>query len=221
MHRLKALGLCFLAVFAMTAVIASAAQAAPEYKSESPAPTFLFGESTNNGFTITHSPTNLEVKCAKTKVSGEVVGTSVKTANVHPEYSECTLNGNKAVVAVPAACLYRLNQPSLIGTLEWTITVSIINCPTTAPIKVTATGCTVEISESGNSALPHIILTLGGSGLLRDIFGSITIGGITAKQSSGCPGGAGTFTTADYTGTLTVKGFTSAAHTTQKGIWVE
>jgi hypothetical protein len=217
MQRLKVLGLCLVAVFAMSAVVAVAAQAA-EYKTES-SPTFLFGESTNNVFTITHSPTNLEVKCTLTKVSGEVVGTSVKTATVHPEYSGCTLNANPATVTVPAACNYRLNQPT--GTGPWSITVSITGCPSTAPIVVKATGCTAEISEVGNSALSKITLANGGGGATRDITGTIEIGSITAKQTSGCPGGAITSTAADYTGTITVKGFTSAAHTTQKGIWVE
>jgi hypothetical protein len=223
MHRLKALGLCFVAVFAMSAVVAAAAQAAPEYKSESPAPTFLHGESTDNMFTITHSPENLTVSCSKTTVSGEVGATSVKTVSVHPEYTGCELNEIPAKVVVPTACNYRLNQPTALGGTppSWTITVSILTCPSTAPIKITTTGCTVEVSETGNSALAHIILTNGGSGTTRDIFGNITLTGITAKQSSGCPGGAGTFTTADYTGTITVKGYTSAAHTTQKGIWVE
>jgi hypothetical protein len=219
MQRLKALGLCLVAVFAMTAGAAAGARAA-EYKTES-SPTFLFGESTDNVFTITHSPTDLKVECAKTTLIGTLVGTSVKTVEVHPAYSGCALNGSPATFTIPTACNYRLNQPILIGTGSWTITVSIVGCPSTAPIVIKAPGCTVEIAEAGNSALSHIILSDGGSGATRDIFGNITLADITAKQSSGCPGGAGTFTTADYNGSITVKGFTSAAHSTQKGFWVE
>jgi hypothetical protein len=221
MHRLKALGFCTVAVFAMTAVLAAGAQAAPEYKSES-SPTFLFGESTDNVFTITHSPENLEFRCSKTKLSGEVVGTSVKTVSVHPEYTGCELNEIPAKVETKS-CNYRLNQPTSLGTTppSWTITVSILTCPSTAPIKVTFSGCTIEVSESGNSVLSHVILTWTGTTTGRHIHAELTLGGLTAKQSSGCPGGAGTFATADYAGTIDLKGYTSAAHTTKRGIWIE
>ena len=60
-----------------------------------------------------------------------------------------------------------------------------------------------------------------GSGTSRDIFMIMQLGGVKAKQSAGCPGGAGEFSTADYTETMTLKGFTNEALTTQQGIWVE
>ena len=210
-QKFKALGLCFVAVFAFSAVAASAAQAA-EYHAEK-GPVYYTGTSSDNVFTITHSPTNVAVKCSVTKVKGENASANATTVTVHPEYETCTLNGVKATIATNA-CNYQFNQPNASNVA----TVNIVGCVAGAPITVTSTGCTLKVTNQG--PLSSVTFDNEGTGTTRDIKATVSITGITAEQSSGCPGGAGTFATSDYTGSVTVLGYSNSTHTTRQGIFV-
>jgi hypothetical protein len=213
-RNLKVLGLALVAVFAMSAV-ASASAGAATFHSEiaSPAKTFFNGEQvTENVFTVN----GRTVKCTKAVFSGEEVAPS-ETLSVTPEYSGCTAFGLASTVAMNG-CKYKFHN--VTGTGPFTSPVDIV-CPEGAHITITAAStCTVTVA--GQTGLSSVSYTNKGTGTGRDVEVGANISGIASNVSGSvlvC--GTNGPESATYTGTVLEKGYTSAAHTTQVGVWVE
>ncbi|HEY1854419.1 MAG TPA: hypothetical protein VGG40_07510 [Solirubrobacterales bacterium] len=228
--KLKTISLTLVAIFALAAIAASAASAA-EYHAEEASeakPAFLFGESSDTVLTIKHSPTNVTVACASTKLAGSSTVKAAVTMKLHPTYSSCKLNGVAATITVPSTCGYELGVAKDEGLIEfpansgkfqtfWKASAAVASCG--SPIKIAAGSCTVEVKNQ--SGLQSVSTLDQGSGTSRDIFMIIQLSGIKVSQKAGCPGEAGEFTTGEYSETMTLKGFTNELMTTQQGIWVE
>jgi hypothetical protein len=214
MRKLKVLGVAMVAVFAVTAVAASAQ--AKTFHSEINT-TFLLGSQTEQNVFTTAAGT---VKCSTATFTGEITGTSVETATVTPAYGTCKAFGQAATVT-SSGCQYVLNANGTI--------VKIQGCNNGGyagfVIDVPTGECTVKVpnQEPGTKTVDY---TNEGAGTSRDILVRSTVAKIKYEvvgPGTIC-GTAGTYEGekgASYTGTVTTKGYENEAHTIQRGIWVE
>ncbi|MFT3864759.1 MAG: hypothetical protein QM729_10845 [Solirubrobacterales bacterium] len=212
-RNLRILGLTMVAMLAVGVVGASAASAA-SFHSES-SETFVLGsQSTQNVFTVN----SRTVKCSTATFTGSFTGTSKSTLeNIHPEYGGCEAFGLEATVNTEG-CNYTFNEPS--GSSTYTGTVNVV-CESGKEIEINAAStCVVKVgSQSGLSSVTY---TDEGSGSSRSVLVTANVSGIssTVSGSTLICGTNGT-RSATYTGSVSTKGYTSAAHTTQTGVWVE
>ena len=202
-------GLALVAMFALSAVSASAAFAAPLFHAEKEPVTFK-GSSSDNVFTTSAGT----VECGTSSFEGTNATKTSTTATLAPTYSNCKAFGFVSATVEPHGCTYTFHLVE--GSSPPTATVDV-NCTGTNEITISSTGCVTHVPPQ--TGLKHVVFSNEGSGATRDLKANITIEGIKYTTTSGCPGGAGTKTNGKYTGTVTVKGFTSSG--VQQGIWVE
>ncbi|MBA3866100.1 MAG: hypothetical protein H0X42_07115 [Solirubrobacterales bacterium] len=224
-RNLKVLGLALAAMFALTAVAASAAQAVtPEYHctstsancfAESSASPELTGNGKINGsndhvFNVNGG----NVKCTGTTgvTDGAVLkGTAAKTSTsvtLTPTYAGCKAFGVKATVN-PEGCTYTLTLVTG-GISPYPITTDI-KCPAGKKITVTPTGLSCTITVGEQTGLKGITATNVGTEPTH-IEANINITGANGKiaytkTGTECPEGPGSGTNGTYTGHSTITGF--------------
>jgi hypothetical protein len=197
MQKLKALGLALVAVFAMSAVVASAAQAATAFTAEK-VPAEVTGTQTagnitglarnSNQFTTTHGT----VICTGTTFTGtvtEAVSTKIKLI---PAYAGCKLSGLAATVTM-TSCFYEFTAKETDeGSPERINVTTEIKCTTAGDkidVKVTGSECQVTVFPQTLSGV-----TLDNSGVSSpasgmDILATIDVQGIdyTVDNPTKCP----------------------------------
>jgi hypothetical protein len=211
-HELKIFGLAATAALALAAAVAPTA-AATNFTSEG-TPTFLKGE----GATVTLTVNAITVKCQKVVwKSAEIVGSSISWIEISPEYVECTTFGQETSV-VTTGCTYKLTASSATaGATQFVCSGSnqIVIAPKGA-------GCTIKI-KSQTPTTPTVdytnMGTFGGGLGTADFSVKDTVGGIAYTSSGGVCGASGTNGTT--VGEVTVKGYSSSAYSTQRGIKVD
>jgi hypothetical protein len=215
MSKPKMLGVLLCAAIALNAVAASGASAM-EYHGES-SPVFLFGEqATQNVFTFSGGT----LKCSVVKMSGEMTKTTATELSIAPVYEGCKAFGQNATVDVNG-CGIKWTKPQL--TMDGFITGGFeFFCPPGKKMAITvpAASCSVEIGEQVPGT-PEYDLANEGTGSGRDIRYTWTVAGITYTTTPETKACGKSGTAGSYSGTLLMKGFTSAAHTTQQGFWAE
>jgi hypothetical protein len=206
MRNLKALGLALVAVFAMSAVAASAAQAEHKFTSESTT-TYLLGEQkTKNVFTTSGGT----VECTGAKFEGgPFSGTELKSVTIHPTYTGCTAFGLNATVET-TGCNYIIEAAGKeeMGTAK-------VECEEGKLIRIKPLGCEVTVGPQ-TPTTPTVSFTNESTGKTADVLVTAEVGGIT-YTSSGFPCGP-SGTNGTYTGSVTTKGYSDSAHKTQVGI---
>jgi hypothetical protein len=232
-RKFTTFGLAFVSVLAMSAVVASATQAAAgTLTSEGKLVTPTGEQTVEHVFTLTNHEISSGVfattKCKKaTFTSPEPVSEGARTFRVHPVYSECTAFGLLATVTT-TGCDYRfwIEEPTEIivdfpgGTVTnsgaWHVTTDLF-CQATKDkdgtetphrIKIVTATCEVTVwTQTGLTT--SAISNSGGSGTAMDLTLSANITGITysvTKDGIGCPlSGTGVFSGGDYQGTTTFK----------------
>jgi hypothetical protein len=210
-RKLKALGLAFVALCAMSAVIASAAQAtAGTLTSEGKKVIATAEQVGEHEFTLTDHEVSPGVfastKCKKATFTGTAAVTDGATSvQVHPVYSECTAFGLAATVTT-TGCDYVLTTgtPTAAG---WHVITDIV-CTTGFHIKIVTATCEVTVHPQ-TGLVTSEVTNSGGSGTAMDLLLHTNITNITYivdKDGIGCPlKGTGTFFKGDYVGTTTVK----------------
>ncbi|HTT96268.1 MAG TPA: hypothetical protein VMF55_16470 [Solirubrobacterales bacterium] len=208
--RRKILTLCLTvaAAFALTALSAAAASAAPLFHAESEPVTFK-GSSSDNTF-VTKSGT---VECANSSFAGTSASKTTSTATLAPTYGECTAFGFLGAKVEPHGCKYTFHLVE--GSSPPTATVDVV-CEGSNEITIESTGCVVHVPPQ--TGLKHVVFENLGAGKTRTIKAGVTVEGITYTATSGCIN-AGTWTTGKYSGTVTISGTNAGG--TQQGIWVE
>lgn len=214
-RKFKALGLALVAVFAMSAIVASAAQAEDGTLTTFPT-TIVAGTGEQIGehvFTLTDHKIGegfAGTKCKKAVFTGnETNEDGDTTLNVHPVYTECTAFGLNATVTT-TGCDYTLHTTTTTGLGGWHVDTTVI-CSGTNVIKIVTATCEVTV---GSQSLPHTSeVTNAGDGSPEtdmDLHLHTNITGITykvTKDGIGCPlSGTGTFSKGDYVGTTTLEG---------------
>jgi hypothetical protein len=192
-RKIKLIGLAALAVLAVSAVSASAASAA-QFTSSAETTTLEGSQKTQNVFT---TPAG-EVKCSVAKFSGTQKGTAdgglgftSQTATVHPTYESCTAFGFSATVNT-ASCNYTLHANG---------EVDIVNCPSTAPIKITIPigGCNITVTNQSAKKTVTYANEAGG-----DVLVTANVSSIAFTSSGGLCGSSGTG--ASYKGSVLTNG---------------
>jgi hypothetical protein len=215
-RKFKALGLALVAVFAMSAVIASAASASAGTLTTFPAGKTVVATGEQIGehvFTLTDHPVGAafnNVKCKKAIFDGVgTVATGATSVTVTPTYSECTAFGQPATIT-HNGCNYVLSTgtPTAGG---WHVNTAL-SCPAGKFIEVHTGTCAVTIAAQGpltTSAATNSGVANPETGM--DLLLHTNITGITytvTKDNIGCPltGPAGKlWHKGDYEGTTTGK----------------
>jgi hypothetical protein len=208
-RNLKALGLALVAVFALTAVAASAAQAAEFHAEE--APVFFEGSQVEQHIFTVDKGT---VKCNTATFTGSSATATTATVTLTPVYSTCKFAGTAADVKMNG-CDYLFHLSSAT-----TATVDVV-CSGGAEIEVesTTTNCIVHVPAQ--NGLSHVILASEGTTTTRDITATVTVAGIHYTEvGSECKFNGVATTNGTYNGTATIKGFKGQGGA-QQGIWVE
>lgn len=203
-RNLKTLGLAVMAMFALTAVAASAAQAI-EFHSEIENTTVT--ASTEAGSNSVFDAAGSSISCASATFTGSQAAKTSPTLTVTPVYSNCTFLGVVGVPVETNGCQYTFNANG---------EVAITGASCTA-ITFQAVGCKVEVGKQ--SGLKEVTYTNLGTGAGREVTVTPHVTGITYTSSGLCPKN-GTFTDGNYTsGNAIAKGENSKG--VQVGVWVE
>jgi len=211
-RKFKALGLALVAVFAMSAVVASAASATSgTLTAEGKATTATGTQVGEHVFTLTSHPVSggfASTKCKKAHFHG--IGTvtdGAKSVTVTPTYSECTAFGLPATIS-HEGCDYTLSTGTPTATAGWHVNTNV-TCPAGKAIRIVAQTCEVTVGSQGPLTTSEVTNS-GTSGTTMDLLLHTKITGIhytVVKDGIGCPlSGTGTFTNGDYDGTTTVIG---------------
>jgi hypothetical protein len=194
-RNLKVLGLALVAVFAMSAMTASAAFATPEFTTTAGAT--LDGEEVGN---VKFTVTGQEVFCTQYAYNATAPAASFASVTVNPEYIHCTgAFGVEAHVTGfgPTGCDYVLNAngtSQLVCAAGKDVTVEIASCTVHIPAQHFASGITYT---TGTDAAGK-----------KDLLAHINISGITGTHTDGflCPfGSSGHSTTGELEGTVTLR----------------
>jgi hypothetical protein len=196
MKSLKMLGSVLVGVFAMSAVVASAASAVVEFKAES-SPTVLTGESPSRvhqglwisglsspaEFKTESNPTELTgsqegsdvftlqggtATCTKVTYEGAMTGTETEEFEVEPTYSGCTAFGFVNVPIHANGCKFKFTANQ---------TMHIV-CPTGKAFEVTAPGCTNTIGSQTPTGPNTIEYTNIGSGSTMEVTIDMSLTGL-------------------------------------------
>ena len=207
-RNLKALGLAMVAVFALSAVAASAAQAANHHLTVPTAPAIVTAEDTvNTVFSMTGG--NRKIECATTKYEGTVSETTSTEVTVAGTYGGCTVKGGgeiSATVDVKHCALILTGETDANGDAK-----THIECAEGNEIHITysvfGSACTVAITPQTPEGGVHYEQAEP-VGQKKDVTVTFTIKGITYHEIGGgfCPASS---TTHDGTlnGTVTAKAY--------------
>lgn len=213
-HKIKALGLAFIAVAVMSMAAATGAQAS-ELHVTTPNAAVIFGhqvQTHKHKFVVTAGPT----ECTQATLEATVQNTGVSQQQVTEQevtatgtYSGCTAFGQAAQI-VMNGCKYTVtNKHSVTGhTTPNTNYVDITGCTSGKQIEVKTGICTITVPEQHN--LSHAVNTNTTTPNPHDIDQTVTITGIKYENHGVlCPnyGGANTVTRTDgqFVGETTVQ----------------
>ncbi|HEX3359952.1 MAG TPA: hypothetical protein VHS74_03070 [Solirubrobacterales bacterium] len=203
-RKLKVLGLAAFAVFALSAVIASAAQAATFTTTDGNYPVTLSGNQitgevttktlTKHEFTVDGGTTT----CTTASFAGTSGGAASSTQRLVPTYSGCKLFGLFNATVNMHKCGYLFHLSSATAA-----TVDINECEgTEIEISSGVTACVVTVPEQ--AGLGGITLANENSGTTTAIVATIDVTGITYKENASCPSGTNPGTNGTYKGVATI-----------------
>ena len=221
-RKIKALGLAFVAVLAMSAVASSAAQATTLTASAGVYPITVKGEqATENIFTIGG---NRQAKCANAVFDGVgTIAAPTEEVTLTPTYSNCTVTvlGSSIDMTVTFPCHYLLTSSGLghlVCNTEGGTNVQLHFYSGLGGAHTEANEiCTYVIKPQ---TIEKADFTNQGSGATADVLITATAEKIAMERTKGTLGACGAVAQeATYTGTITAKGFNSGG--VQVGIHVK
>jgi hypothetical protein len=209
-RKSKALGLALVAVFAMSAIIASAASAtAGTLTAEGKTVIATAEQVGEHEFVLTDHLSGegfFNFKCKKSVFTGTAgVKDGATSVTVHPAYTECTRFGQPVTITT-TGCDYVLKFGTATGA-GWHVVTDVL-CTAGSVIKFVTGTC--EFTVGGQTGLTTSEATnSGGSGTAMDLLLHTNLTGTkytVTKDPIGCPlTGTGSFEKGDYAGTTTVK----------------
>jgi hypothetical protein len=215
-RNLKAFGLALVAVFAVNAAVATAAQATAGTLTTFPAGKSVLATGEQVGehvFTLTDHPAAVgsqTVKCKKAAFTGTAsVATGATSVQIHPVYTECTAFDSPATITTTGCdYVFKTGTPTADG-LGWHVTTDI-GCSGANVIKIVTGVCEVTIGSQSGLTTSHVTNSGPASPeTAMDLLLHMDIGGIkytVVKDAIGCTlSGTGSFSKGDYKGTSTLK----------------
>jgi hypothetical protein len=206
--KIKALGLAFVAITAMSAMASSAAQAGTLDIEKQPA--VLTGvnevgqQTTLNIQKTTGGSGVFSSHCEEATLEGTTQGLQIHEAQVTAAYTKCKLFGLAATVTMHG-CKYTLTGA---GHLPNTSTVDIVGCTPGKSITIQSASCQVVIPEQNN--LSHVVgdNVATGGGVPHEVTLTATVTSITHTQFGVCPDGNNHHSNnAEFTGNTWVKAY--------------
>jgi hypothetical protein len=214
LHKLGALGLALVAVLVMSAVAASAAQAASKFMTAGNVAATLSGEQVEGEkyiFTVEPSlGVKGELKCTTAKFSGTMAAGAQETLTITPNFEKCNINGIALVFDLNGCNnLFHGFTETSAGTFHG---LADLVCPAGKHVELTVretetTICTVTVFPKVN--LGNIEVT-NMAGTPADITLKLEVGGIEYEFDPNVAGGCAPFPTGTkfangtYTGNTTV-----------------
>jgi hypothetical protein len=207
MRKLKTIGSALVVVFALTAVMASAAQAS-EFEWGSGATNIARMSNAVQKFNV---PGTGSFECNEVEAEASVTGT--KAASVTTKAGSLKYHNSGSTNTCPASlgtatvtthnCEYQFVAGTTTGTGKSTGTVNIVNCPTTSPIEVSVSGlCLIKISnQTGVGPVKYSTIGTFPTGEVQI---APEAKNIAYTKSGLCGSGSGT--NAEYSGTVNVTG---------------
>jgi len=195
-RKLKVFGLVLVAICSMSAMIASAAQAVPQFTAGTyPATvTGSGGEKAGEKFTLGAADDNVSVECNTSEYHG-VLAEASSTLEVTPHYTNCKAFGFLNATVTVEGCKYVFHATEKSGT-SYKAHVDVV-CPAGKSIKISAGTCTTEVK--GQTGLTTAKGTNSGTNVLVKPEVSGVAYTVTA-DGFGCPlTGTGNKTGATYT----------------------
>jgi hypothetical protein len=207
-RKVRIWGLAFVAALALSAVVASVAEAAASEFEWASGTTTL--ERSSNAVQLFNVPGTGSFECHEVLAAATVSGT--KAASVTTNKSSLVYRNSATEAECPASlgkakvttheCSYQFVAGTSTGTGTSSGTVNIVNCPSTAPIEVNVSGlCLIKISNQTGIG-PITYKTNAVSPTTVNIEPHAT--NIAYSKSGLC--GTGSGTNAEYSGSVTVKG---------------
>ncbi len=196
-RNIKVLGIAVVAAMALSAVVASAAMAVPQFTA-STYPAQVTGESAVGAEKFKTEGGTVECKSHFLSAS---LGAANSTLTVTPKYTECKAFGFLSATVNPEGCTYVFHATELVSAGVYKHHVNVI-CPAGQSIKVVASTCKAEIKEQ--TGLTSVKTTNSGTSVVvnpevKSIKYTVTEDGFL------CPfGGTGNKTDGEYTGAVTV-----------------
>jgi hypothetical protein len=209
-RKIKALGLAFVAVAAMSMVAAGGAQASELHAATVGANTVLTGEQyaggQQNTFRIT-APNGVPVVCTQAhldtvglQISSNALPKTTQHGTLTGQYTGCTLAGQPATIKMNG-CRYTLTGA---GQPANTAKVDVVGCTAGKQIVINAAGlCEIRVPEQATGG--HITFAQ----TVQDVTATIRLTGIAYQVTGPLCGHTNNVTTVDgeYQGTVTVRAF--------------
>jgi hypothetical protein len=208
--KLKIIGLTAIAALAVSAVVATAAQANPQFHVES-APATITGEQSTQ---LQSTFTSGSFSCGTATLHGVSSVATATTLTVSPAYSGCTLFGFLNVALHMNGCSYVLDLTT--NTTNPYTAGFAISCPAGKAIETTGPfGCVVSIGSQSRKGL-----SVGNNGvkISRSLTVAVNVANLTYTENTNCPYGEGNFANGAMHGSLTVRAYTGSG--SQQGLWV-
>jgi hypothetical protein len=195
-RNLKMLGVAFATVMALSAVVASAASATPEFTASS-YPATATGSNTKGSEVFTTE--GGKVECDSHFVTNSLSEAS-SIITVTPTYTSCDAFGFLEATVNMEGCRFPFTMTKVLS-LQFTLDIHI-ECPAGKSIKITASTCKVEIK--GQTALEKVTATnSGGSVVVKPAVEKIAY--TVTQDGFLCPfSGTGNKTGGTYTGEVTM-----------------
>jgi hypothetical protein len=210
-RNLKVLGLALVAVFAMSALIASTASAISQGKFTAKTyPAHIFASDTDDVFTVLGQ----ELVCSHQTFTGVLAAASTDLT-VTPEYTGCENKTNKKTATVTHnECVYTFTAGTVTSATDVHGTVDIV-CPIGKEIEVhvynnhahTSLWCTLVIPTQAGLKVTYTNEATGHVRIEGTEGAGNPIEGITGTAKGECTAGLNVhFTTAKYDAGVTVEG---------------
>jgi hypothetical protein len=209
-RKIKALGLAFVAIAAMSAIAASGAQAASAFDFGVTPSVVKATNETGQAHVLTLTSTGgskFNTSCPAATLEGTIsTANPVQEATLTPTYGpNCTAFGLASTV-VTNGCQYTVKSTAT----ALTATVDVVNCTSGKQIEIKTALCTLDIGEQ--AGLSHIVATQLAA---NEVTLNATVSGIKVTQTgAGCPDGNGHVgTNASFTGNTIAKAFADGGST--------
>jgi hypothetical protein len=215
MKKMKTLGLALVAVFAMSAVVASAASAAQFASDGNVEASIEAKQSTTHTFSIEGN--NVTCTSAVFTTAG-LISSPATSVKVHPAYTGCTAFGFVGSSVTTTGCDYVLSAP---GTVESGKVAGNIKVECEAGKNIVIVAGTCEVTVAPQSFTKGLTFeNIASSPKTMNLKAAVTgIASTKVKDGFLCPLSGTGAASGTYTGDTLIKGFNSGG--TQVGVKVE
>jgi len=203
-RTIKALGLAFIAVVAMSALSASAAQATPEFTC-STYPCTATGSSLSGAEKFTTEAGTVECDShflvEKYNATKEDITGPTSTVTVTPTYTNCKAFGFLSATVNVEGCDYVFHATEFVSAGDYKHHVDVV-CPAGQSIKIVASTCKAEVGGQTGLTTAKTTNNAGGTVTVQPEVANISM--TVTQDGFGCPFGGTGKKTGSYHGDVVI-----------------